>query len=97
MLSAAADGTACLWDTASMRCLVTLGGKGDDAWDVGFASDSEHFLTTHVDGTVRVWHRGVWYPSLTFPAETSVLSDDGRLILGATKTGPVRLWDGETG
>ena len=97
MLSAAADGTACLWDTASMRCLVTLGGKGDDAWDVGFASDDGHFLTTHVDGTVRVWHRGVWYPSLTFPAETSVVSDDGRLILGATKTGPVRLWDGETG
>ena len=97
MLTVAADRTACLWDTVSMRCLVTLGSKGDDAWDVGFASDSRHFLTTHVDGTVRVWHRDAWYPSLSIPAETTVVSDDGRLVLGATKAQPVRLWDGETG
>ncbi len=97
MLSAAADRTACLWDTASMRSLVTLGGKGDDAWDIRFASDSRHFLTTHMDGTVRVWDREVWYPTLTFPAEKAVVSDDGRLVLGALRTGPLRLWDAETG
>lgn len=97
LLSVAADGTACLWDAASMRCLVTLGGKGDDAWDIGFASDSRQFFTTHVDGTVRVWHRDAWYPALSFPAEIAVASDDGRLVLGAAKNGPVQSWDGETG
>jgi WD40 repeat protein len=97
MLSAAADGTACLWDTASMRCLVQLGGKGDDAWDIAFASDNRHFLTTHQDGTVRVWDRQVWYPNLTIPAEKAVLSDEGSLVLGTSRTGPIRLWEAETG
>jgi len=50
-----------------------------------------------MDGTVRVWNREVWYPSLTFPVEKSVVSDEGRLVLGATRTGPIRLWEAETG
>ena len=97
MLSAAVDDTACLWDTASMRCLVRLGGNGDGMWDIGFAADSKHFLTTHVDGTVRLWHRETWYPSLIFPAYTAIVSDEGRLVLGATEKGSVQLWGAETG
>jgi len=97
LLSVAGDGTACLCDTASMRCLVSLGGKGDDAYDIAFASDSRHFLTTHTDGTVRVWDREVWYPNLTLPVEKAVVSDEGNLVLSATKTESVRLWDAETG
>lgn len=97
MLTASPDGTACLWDTATLRCLVALGGRGDDAYDLAFASDNRHFLTTHTDGTVRVWDRQVWYPAQTFPAEQAVVSDDGHLVLGASKPGLVQLWDADTG
>jgi len=97
MLTASPDGTACLWDTATLRCLVALGGRGDDAYDLDFASDNRHFLTTHSDGTVRVWDRQVWYPTQTFPAEKAVVSDDGHLVLGASKPGLVQLWDADTG
>jgi len=97
MLSAAADGTACLWDMASARCIAVIGGKGDDVWDIDFATDTKHFLTTHIDGTVRVWDREVWYPDLTFPAEKTVVSEDGRLVVGAVRTEPVRVWDADSG
>jgi WD40 repeat protein len=97
MLSVGVDGNACLWDTASMRCLVELGGKGDDAWDVGFAADSRHFLTTHLDGTVRIWDRERWHPRQTFAARTEAISEDGRFVLGTTKKNNVALWDAKTG
>lgn len=97
MLSVAADGSACLWDAASMRTLAVLGGKGDEAWDVGFAADSKHFLTTHIDGTVRVWNRETWYPSLTFSTAAGSAGDAGRLVLGVAEEKGLQLWDTETG
>jgi WD40 repeat protein len=97
LLSAGVDGNACLWDAASMRCLVVLGGKGDDAWDVGFAPDSRHFLTTHIDGTVRIWNRETWYPDFALAGRAEAVADAGRFVLGAIDDGGVRLWDIETG
>jgi WD40 repeat protein len=104
MLSGAADGTVCLWEVAgdrfeltSDRCLVTLGGKGDDAWDFTFADDGRHFLTTHVDGTVRVWDRETWHPSVTVPGNAMAASEDGRFVLSSADDQPLRLWDAESG
>ena len=104
MLTGGADGTVCLWEVpgdvlevASDRCLVTLGGKGDDAWDFSFAADGRHFLTTHVDGTVRVWDRETWHPSVTVPGKTMAASEDGRFVLSSADDQSLRLWDGESG
>ncbi|ALN61909.1 WD domain, G-beta repeat family protein [Lysobacter antibioticus] len=105
LLSVSWDGTACLWDLDSVRCIAVLGGKGDEVWDIGFSPDSKRFLTTHSDGTVRVWHRETWYPQLLFPAERAALSDDGRFALsgglqvksGTDERTPLRLWDAERG
>jgi len=105
MLSVGVDGSACLWDAINRRCLVELGGKGDNAWDVGFAADSRHFLTTHRDGTVRIWKRDTWHPRQSFPARVELTGDSGRVVLGTTQrtvggiteTDTVALWDAETG
>jgi WD40 repeat protein len=104
MLTGGADGTVCLWEVAgdrweltSDRCIVTLGGKGDDAWDFTFADDGRHFLTTHVDGTVRVWDRETWHPSVTVPGKTMAASEDGRFVLSTDDDQPLRLWDAESG
>jgi WD40 repeat protein len=59
--------------------------------------DGERFFTTHVDGTVRLWHRQAWFPTLTLSVEKAVISGDGRFVLGTTAAEPVRLWDTETG
>src|SRR6185369_13628934 len=58
-----------------------------------FAADSRHFLTTHTDGTVRVWDRQMWQPVQSFPAAKIVVSDDGEVVLAATKTGSVSVWN----
>jgi WD40 repeat protein len=76
---------------------VTLGGKGDDAWDFTFAEDGRHFLTTHVDGTVRVWDRETWHPALTVPGKAMAASEDGRFVLSSADGQPLRLWDAQSG
>jgi WD40 repeat protein len=97
MLTASADRTACLWDTQIMRCIVSLGGRGDEAFDTAFAADSRHFLTAHTDGTVRVWDRQTWEPVQSFPAANTVVSDDGQFVLSATETGMVSVWNAAEG
>jgi WD40 repeat protein len=53
------DGTAYVFETASARQLLRLGGHTATVEDLVFTSDGDHLVTTSTDGTTRRWHVGI--------------------------------------
>jgi len=55
LVTASADGTARLWDTASGELLFTLEGHTDEVLGVAWSPDGVRILTAGGDGTARIW------------------------------------------
>jgi WD40 repeat protein len=79
------DGTAYVFETASARQLLLLGGHTAPVEDLVFTGDGDHLVTTSTDGTTRRWHVGIeggrdWLtaPSAYQRYATVAFSPDGR-------------------
>lgn len=92
-----------IWDRASERILASVEYvTGGDADATLFAPDSNSFLTTGADKTVRLVETASGVTLRTFKGHTSQISSvgfapDGKLIFAAAIDNTVQIWDANTG
>ena len=96
ILTASADNTARLWNTAGTP-LSTLSGHTASVWSAVFSPDGQRILTASADKTARLWD-AAGTPLSTLSGHTeyvwsAVFSPDGQRILTASGDGTARLWD----
>jgi WD40 repeat protein len=98
VVTASADNTARLWETASGKQLAVLGGHSGEVRHAAFSPDSQLVVTASADNTARLWeaasgkqlavlggHRGeVWH---------AAFSPDSQWIVTASTDRTARLWD----
>ncbi len=87
------DDSARIWDTASGRCLHSLGGGTDGVWSVAISGDGRTALT----GNGQVWDVAVGRPLRRLIGHTArvkslALSDDGRTALTNAEDHTARIW-----
>jgi WD40 repeat protein len=100
-VTAATDGRAILWDTASGRSNLVMT-HGARVWTAGFSPDGKRLATASWDATARLWDAQTGQPlceplrarSYVFHVE---FSPDGRQLLACGEDGVVRVYDGERG
>jgi WD40 repeat protein/tetratricopeptide (TPR) repeat protein/tRNA A-37 threonylcarbamoyl transferase component Bud32 len=98
LATASADGTARLWDAATLAPLGSPLRHQSFVWDITFNPDGKVLATACDDGTAQLWdvagcssigsplqHEGAVYDA-TF-------SPDGKVLATASADGSVRLWD----
>lgn len=96
LATAHADGSVCLWTTATRQLRATLHGhRGAVHW-LSFAPDGKSLYSTGADRTVRVWdvEQGVQTRRMAGPDDQALrwlLSPDGRLLAVARKDGSIRV------
>jgi WD40 repeat protein len=95
------DATARLWDVATGRQLVILGGHAGPVVNARFSPDGSRIVTASADGTARLWDRTGRLVSVlrghTPPLWDASFSPDGGLVLTAGQDESARLWQPETG
>ena len=102
IVTASADDTARLWDTATGRPLIVL--KGHEGWVsyATFSPDGTRIVTASDDGTARLWDASTGqYLDVMKGHEGWVLhvafSSDGTRIVTASDDETARVWDVSTG
>lgn len=101
-LSGSFDGTICVGDLETGRCLRVLEGHTKDVLSVVWDFDGGHALSGGLDKTVRIWDAESGRCLRVLKGHTkSVLSvtysPDGRYVLSGAADKTVRLWNGVTG
>jgi WD40 repeat protein/DNA-binding SARP family transcriptional activator len=98
------DGTAYVFETASARQLLLLGGHTAPVEDLVFTGDGDHLITTSADGTTRRWHVGIeggrdWLtaPSANLRYANVAFSTDGRWFAVPDDGVSVTVRDSRTG
>lgn len=101
-LSASADRTLRLWDTATGQCLRTFERHRDWATAACLTPDGRHALSASADGTLKLWEPASGRCLRTYSGHASIvtsacLSADGRYALSGSADRTVRLWELATG
>jgi WD40 repeat protein len=92
-----AEARVTVWDAATGRAVLSLGGPGADANALAFGPDARYLAGACRDGFVRVWDRAVgrevhaWRDAAREPTGVAFLPG-GRLAAGAAD-GVIRLWE----
>ncbi len=108
LVTAGADGTVRVWDAATGDQTATLEGELENVTRLDVSPDGSLIAAAGFNQTVNVWDaetgEPVGYSPLTVPAplQTLAFSPDGTLIAAGggssqTGSGPVYVWDTETG
>jgi hypothetical protein len=102
LLTGRGDGTATLWDAATVTPLRSFSGHASRLWSVAFSPDGRRVLTGSWDGTAKLWDAESGRSIRSFaghlgPVKSAALSPDGRRILTGSADETTRLWDAETG
>lgn len=96
ILTGSVDGTACIWDVASGKKIVSFLGHTADVSCVEFSADEERILTASYDHSVRIWNReGLLLATLHGHRDgvySAHFSPDGQHILTASNDQTCRLW-----
>ncbi len=97
ILTASADGTACVWDRHSGQRLLEL--KGHNQWvnSAVYSPDGKRILTAGMDRTARVWDAASGTLLATLRGHTdwiryAAFSSDGNLIVTASKDRKAKIW-----
>jgi len=101
LATAAADGTARLWDVATHRQIGAplMAASGGAATAVAFSPDSAILATAYDGGTVRLWdvatHQPIGAPITVTSGRVNGLafSPDGQVLATAAADGTARVWD----
>jgi WD40 repeat protein len=105
LATAAADGTAKVWDSNTGEELFTLAGHKGFVRRLVFSPDGHQLISSGHDGTARIWNvesatRGE-IVSFAIPETTRVwdleLSPDELKVALASENGPATVWDATTG
>ena len=104
ILTATADGTIRIWDSANDKQLVSFPGFGA-LNGVASSPDGTLIVTANDDGTARILNArtgevtGILTPSSSsgYAVSSASFSPDSRLIVTAYADGTARIWDARTG
>jgi WD40 repeat protein len=99
--TAAADGTACLWDADNGKRRWKLPHPTGVAW-LAFRPGTAHLLTVDDEGKLHGWDAATGQPAGQVPAVEGkvwyvAFSEDGRLFVTADRNNQARVWDASTG
>jgi WD40 repeat protein/predicted Ser/Thr protein kinase len=102
LVSASADGTAKIWNTATGHLIRTLDVDEGTIRGIAISPDGGRVVTASYSGTLDVWDAatGALLMSLdghTGPIHDVAYSPDGALIASAAIDGTARIWDARTG
>ncbi|MBW4541777.1 MAG: AAA-like domain-containing protein [Myxacorys chilensis ATA2-1-KO14] len=101
IVTASADGTAQVWNTASGQPVGQLLKHKGVILDVAFSPDGEYVATASLDKTASVWKVGSDRPPTTLQHEQAVtavsLSHNSKWIVTASTDRTVRVWDIKSG
>ena len=102
IVTASADGTAQVWETASGKPIGQLLKHKGAILDVAFSPDGKYVATASLDKTAAIWEVGSDRPLRTLQHEQAAvtavsLSHDSRWIATASMDKIVRVWDIESG
>ncbi|HSH17601.1 MAG TPA: hypothetical protein VLD18_16285, partial [Verrucomicrobiae bacterium] len=98
IVTASADNTARIWDSATGRPLTEPIRHDDEVTSAVFSPDGGRVLTASIDSTARVWDAETGRP-LTEPWRhggplwTAAFSPDGSSVVTASADGTARLWE----
>lgn len=86
LVTGSTDGTARVWDLASLNELAVLIGHEGAVSQVLFTPDGRRLITGSVDGTARIWDATLGVELCQFPASAerpgmTVVSPDGRILV----------------
>jgi WD40 repeat protein len=99
--TAAADGTARVWDAADGQLLQTLSHPAGVAW-LAFRTGTTQLVTIDDKGILSGWDTTTGRPSGNWPRSEAgfwyaAFSADGRLLVTADRGDKARVWDAATG
>ncbi|HSH17600.1 MAG TPA: tetratricopeptide repeat protein, partial [Verrucomicrobiae bacterium] len=98
IVTASADNTARIWDSATGRPLTEPIRHDDEVTSAVFSPDGRRVVTASVDRTARIWDAETGRP-LTEPWQhegpvlTAEFSPDGASVVTASTDGTARLWE----
>ena len=103
ILTATADGTIRIWDSASDKQLVSFPGSGPLS-DAAFSPDGNSIVIANNDGNARILNArtGEVTGTLTpagggnYAVASAAFSRDGRLVVTTYADGTARIWDTRT-
>jgi WD40 repeat protein len=102
ILTASADGTARIWDTATGRTISVLTGHKGAIRSIAYDPDETRIVTASEDGSARVWDAASGRETAVLQGHKdqvrhAAFSPDGGMIATASFDRTVRLWDARTG
>jgi hypothetical protein len=102
LVSAASDGAARVYDTATMQLLQTLKGHSQEVTHAAFSVDGKRVVTASADRTARIWDTATGKSLLTLTGHNqevnvAAFSRDGSRVVTAGGDNQARIWDARTG
>ena len=101
ILTASADGSACLWNCGSGNDPPLVLSHGSPLRDATFSPDGQSVATAAEDGTARIWNASTGRQLVSLrhasPVNSCQFSPDGRRLLTASDDGTACVWHVPTG
>ncbi|MFL6567935.1 MAG: hypothetical protein ACJ8LI_02110 [Chthoniobacterales bacterium] len=103
IVTAGADGTARVWDSASRKEIATLKKHEGAVTSVRFSADGKLLVTTGADGAIVVWDTAKWQPvsgPMILPGEvySAVIGPADRVVAASSELSEgIRFFDIATG
>jgi WD40 repeat protein len=102
VVTASADGTARVWDTATSKLIGTPLAHQGEVWSAAFSPDGARVVTASADRTARVWNAATGKP-IGIPlahqkwVNSAAFSPDGSRVVTASDDRTARVWEAVTG
>lgn len=102
VLTGARDNTVKLWDAATGKLLLSLGGHTGRGGSAAFAPDGTRVLTVGFDNTAKLWDAATGRPlhlleGHSAPVNSAAFTPDGARVLTISGDNTVKLWDATKG